>query len=158
MMDHLFEGKYLSPFKTDNPKIIGRLKALEAEFQRLDGVDPDGAKDVLQQATILHGELMSCDFCGQTNTWEHTKSCPLHQEDGRQISTEMILSKICEWNTGYCIGLSNEAFHESLLKAPTFMLGFGRGQAERVRRHQDQTDSLYRLDEYGKDEYRRIAI
>lgn len=157
MIYHLFEGKYLSPFKTDNPKIIGQLKALEKEFNDYDGLDPKRAQEVIQKAVILHGEFMNCDFCGQNNLWEHTESCPLNQKDDKGIPIQLLIAKIYEWESGFHFGLDNESFPESLLKESTFMLGFGRGQSERIKRCAGETDCLYDND-YGKEEYRRIAI
>lgn len=157
MIYHLFEGKYLSPFKTDNPKIIGQLRSLKREFDACDGKDPQKAKSLLRLAAVLHGELMDCEFCGQNNTWEHSKGCPLNQESNDRFSISKLLSRIYEWETGFGMGLNNQPFPGNLLQAPTFMLGFGRGQSERIKRCAGETDCLYDCG-YGKEEYRRIAI
>lgn len=158
MTNHLFEGKYLSPFRTDNPKIIGQLKALEKEFNDYDGVDPKRAQRVLQSAIVLHGEFMNCDFCGQSNFWEHSKSCPLYPTDDRGIPSHFLIAKIYEWESGFFFGFKNESFPDSLLKEPTFMLGFSRGQSERIRAYENDTDCLYNSNPYCKEEYRRISI
>ncbi len=154
MIDHLFEGKFVSPFRTDNPRIIGQLKTLEKEFNDCDGTDPERAKAILRLAVILHGEFMQCEFCGENNLWEHAKSCPLNQNS---LSINQLMTKMYQWETGFEIGFRNEDFPRDFIKEDCFMLGFGRGQAERIKAH-SETDCLFQKFEYGKEEYRRVAI